>query len=120
MKALTEQELHNLAMNIVGRHLEDVGYEFLAVNSTLKKNPQFVCLKGKSLHFVVVKEIAYPADPLDIDLFMPDLYAMKDHATKFGATTYYAPVGLVNAANRNLPVYLNEEYIVDFSGLIEI
>lgn len=34
---LSEQELHNLAMNIVGKDLEAQGYEFLGVNSKLKK-----------------------------------------------------------------------------------
>jgi len=31
MEKLTKQELHNLAMNIVGKELEEKGYEFLAV-----------------------------------------------------------------------------------------
>ena len=62
MKALTEQELHNLAMNIVGRQLESEGYEFMGVNSKPGKNPQFVCLKEKQLHFIVVRNVAYPDD----------------------------------------------------------
>ena len=60
MKSLTEQELHNLAMNIVGRELEADGFEFMAVNSTLKKHPQFVCLKNKDLHFILVRAVLYP------------------------------------------------------------
>ncbi|QXP51766.1 Na(+)-translocating NADH-quinone reductase subunit F [Cellulophaga sp. HaHa_2_1] len=118
MTTLSEQELHNLAMNIVGKHLEADGFEFLSVNSTLKKNPQFVCLKEKVLHFVVVKAIAYPNDPNDLD--MNTLTKMKDHAEKFEALTYYAGVGLVNAKDHNLPVYLNEDYIVDYDGLVKI
>ena len=50
MQALTEQELHNLAMNIVGRELEADGYEFMGVNSKPGKNPQFVCLKESLLN----------------------------------------------------------------------
>ncbi|WP_430906265.1 Na(+)-translocating NADH-quinone reductase subunit F [Maribacter sp. 2-571] len=120
MKALTDQELHNLAMNIVGHRLEEDGFEFMAVNSELKKNPQFVCLRDKKLHFVVVKSIAYPGDPKDIELYRGDLLKMKEHALKFEADTYFAPVGLVNATDYELPVYLNEEYIVDYDGLIPI
>ena len=120
MKELTEQELHNLAMNIVGRQLEADGFEFMAVNSELKKNPQFVCLKNKKLHFVVVKSISYPGDPKDIEFYRGDLNKMKEHALKFEADTFYAAVGLVNATDYNLPVYLNEEYIVDYDGLIQI
>ncbi|MGB3149548.1 MAG: Na(+)-translocating NADH-quinone reductase subunit F [Maribacter sp.] len=120
MQPLTEQELHNLAMNIVGKYLESDGFEFLTVNSDLKKNPQFVCTKDKKLHFVVVKSIEYPGDPKDLEFYKVDLNKMKEHALKFEARTFYAPVGLVNASDYNLPVYLNEEYIVDYDGLIEI
>ncbi len=117
---LTEQELHNLAMNIVGKKLEADGFEFMSVNSELKKNPQFVCLKEKKMHFIVVKSIAYPGDPKDIEFYRSDLNKMKAHALKFEAETFYAAVGLVNASDYNLPVYLNEEYIVDYDGLIKI
>lgn len=120
MKPLTEQELHNLAMNIVGKQLETEGFEFMAVNSELKKNPQFVCLKEKKLHFIVVKSIGYPGDPREIEFYRADLNKMRDHALKFEADTYYAAVGLVNASDYNLPVYLNEEYIVDYDGLVKI
>ena len=45
MTTLSEQELHNLAMNIVGDKLQGMGYEFVAINSKLKKHPQFVLYK---------------------------------------------------------------------------
>ena len=118
MKALTEQELHNLAMNIVGRELEEAGYEFMGVNSKQGKNPQFVCLKEKQLHFIVVRPISFPKNPAEFD---PKLMKkVKEHALKFEARTYYAGVGLSNAEDRNLPVYLNEKYVVEYEGLIEI
>ena len=49
---LTKQELHNLAMNHVGKDLESRGFEFIAINSSLKKNPQFVCTKNKQVAFI--------------------------------------------------------------------
>jgi len=117
-KLLTQQELHNLAMNIVGRQLEAEGYDFMGVNSKLKKNPQFVCLKEKKLHFIIVRSIAFPNNPREYDaVFMKK---MKDHAEKHEANAYYAGVGLSNAADQNLPVYLNEAYVVDYEGLIRI
>lgn len=118
MKALTEQELHNLAMNIVGRELEAQGFEFMGVNSKPKKNPQFVCLKDKQLYFIVVRNVSFPEDPRGYDESL--MNKVKEHALKFEARTYYAGVGLANAEDRNLPVYLNEAYIVDYEGLIEI
>ena len=105
-------------MNIVGRELEADGFEFMAINSKLKKNPQYVCLKEKMLHFIVVRNVAFPLDPTEYDEAL--MQKIKDHAVKFEARTFFAGVGLSNASDRQLPVYLNEEYIVDYQGLIEI
>jgi len=118
VKPLTVQELHNLAMNIVGRELEVEGFEFMAVNSKPKKNPQFVCLKEKKLHFIVVRNVAYPNNPRKYDAAF--MKKMKENAKKFEAKAYYAGVGLSNAIDQKLPVYLNEDYVVDYDGLIEI
>ncbi|MCR9264892.1 MAG: Na(+)-translocating NADH-quinone reductase subunit F [Flavobacteriaceae bacterium] len=117
-RELSEQELHNLAMNIVGRELEADGYEFMAINSKLKKNPQYVCLKEKILHFIVVRNVEFPHNPRDYDQALME--TVKEHAIKFEAKAYFAGVGLSNASDRNLPLYLDEEYIVDYQGLIEI
>jgi len=64
MEALSEQEIHQLAMDVVGEDLKDKSFEFLTVNSKPKKDPQFVCLKDKSLHFIVVKACLYPKNPI--------------------------------------------------------
>ncbi|TFG76278.1 MAG: Na(+)-translocating NADH-quinone reductase subunit F [Flavobacteriales bacterium] len=118
MRELSAQELYNLAMNIVGRQLEADGYEFMGVNSQPKKNPQFVCLKEKQLHFIIVRMVTYPQDPKRYDqVFMEK---MKANALKFEAKTYYAGVGLANAADLKRPLCLNEAYIVDYDGLIEV
>lgn len=115
---LNKQELHNLAMNIVGKELEDDGFEFLGIKSQLKTNPQFVALKEKKLHFVVVRAITYPNDPKKYDLdFMKKI---KDHALKFNARTFYAGVGIANSQDYEKPVNKEEEYIVNYEGLQEI
>ena len=51
---------------------------------------------------------------------MDNLLKMKEHALKFEADTYYAGVGLVNAKDYNQAVCLNEDYIVDYDGLVKI
>lgn len=117
-KELTEQELHNLAMNIVGDRLVAEGYEFLGVNSKLKKDPQFVALKDKKLHFIIVRVVLYPAEPHAYDpVFMQTI---KTHADKFKARTYYAGVGLGHGEDYSKPVIKNEPYGVAYDGLIEI
>lgn len=118
MTPLTSQELHQLAMNIVGKEMEELGFEFLSINSQPKKDPQFVALKNKYLHFVIVRAITYPANPVDYDqIFMNK---MKDHGVKYKARTYYAGVGLANSKNYEIPVHHEEDHIVNFAGLIEI
>ncbi|WP_031428147.1 hypothetical protein [Flavimarina sp. Hel_I_48] len=112
---LTKQELHNLAMNIVGKDLEDQGYEFLGVNSKLKKDPQFVALKDKILHFVIVRAKSYPDDANAYDpVFMQTI---KQHADKFEAKTFYAGVGLGNAIDYGKPVLKGSDYSVVYNGL---
>lgn len=118
MAQLTDQELHNLAMNIVGKDLEANGYEFLGVNSELSKNPQFVALKDKKLHFIIVRAIEYPFDPAEVDTIF--LQTIKQHALKFEARTFYAGVGLANARDYEVPVDSSEDYVVNYQGLQEI
>lgn len=115
---LSDLEKHQLAMNIVGKELEVENYEFLSVNSQLKKDPQFVCTKEKKLSFIIVKAICYPNDPRDI--VVSNLDKIKTHATSFNATLYYAGVGLANSENYELPLFKNSGYIINFNGLEKI
>ncbi len=117
-EALDAQELHNLAMNIVGKDLEEQGYEFLAVNSTLKKDPQFVALKKGKLFFVLVEAITYPDDPNVFDVVFME--TIKQHAIKFKARTFYAAVGLANATDYELPLSKDADYVVNYPGIKEV
>ncbi|MBV1924119.1 MAG: Na(+)-translocating NADH-quinone reductase subunit F [Flavobacteriaceae bacterium] len=115
---LSEQELHNLAMNIVGKDLEENGYEFMGINSELKKNPQFVALKDKKLHFVIVRAKSHPEDANEYDSDF--MLKMKDHALKFEARTFYAGVGLGHGSDYGKPIVLGEDYTMIYNGLQEI
>ena len=115
MAELSEQELHQLAMNIVGKELENDGFEFLAVNSKLKRNPQFVALKDKQLHFVVVRAITYPNSPKEYDIKLLD--KVKNHAEKFEAITFFAGVGLANSNDYDQPLDSDSDYVVNYNGL---
>ncbi|TQD37719.1 Na(+)-translocating NADH-quinone reductase subunit F [Haloflavibacter putidus] len=118
MANLSKQELHNLAMNIVGKDLEDKGYEFLGVNSAFKKDPQFVALKDKKLHFVIVRAITYPDNPTDYDVIFME--SIKTHAEKFNAKTFYAGVGIANSTDYEKPVSKEEDYVINYKGFKQI
>lgn len=115
-KALTKQELHNLAMNHVGKDLEQRGFEFVAINSQLKKHPQFVCIdKNNQYFFVIVKAVMLPDNPNNYDVIWMETF--KKHAREKNAKVLYAGVGLGNSKGEHLPVYLNEEYLIEYNGI---
>ncbi len=115
-KALTNQELHNLAMNHVGRDLERRGFEFIAVNSKLKKHPQFVCIdKTNQYFFVIVRAVLLPENPNNYDVVWMETF--KQHAREQNAKVLYAGVGLGNPNGEQFPVYLNEEYLIEYQGI---
>jgi hypothetical protein len=115
-KVLTNQELHNLAMNHVGKDLESRGFEFVAINSKLKKHPQFVCMdKNKQYFFVIVRAVMMPENPNNFDLVWMETF--KKHARDKDAKVLYAGVGLGNPKGENYPIYLNEEYLIEYNGI---
>ena len=115
MQKLNEQDLHNRAMEVVGKSLEEDGFEFMTVNSQLKKDPQFVCLKNKKLQFIVVRAILYPNNPLDYDVALMD--KVRSHAEKFEAMTYYAGVGLAHADDYELILTKEAPCAINYQGL---
>jgi hypothetical protein len=115
-KALNEQELHNLAMNIVGKDLEKRGFEFVAVNSKLKKHPQFVCIdKNSQYFFVIVRTVRLPENPNNYNVVWMETF--KNHAREKDAKVLYAGVALGNPDGNDLPIYLNEEYLCEYNGI---
>lgn len=115
-KPLTKQELHNLAMNHVGKELEARGFEFIAVNSQLKRHPQFVCIdKNNQYYFVIVRAVKLPDNPNNYDVVWMETF--KKHAHEKEAKVLYAGIGLGNPNGDHLPIYLNEEYLMEYNGI---
>ncbi|RZS91965.1 Na(+)-translocating NADH-quinone reductase subunit F [Aquimarina brevivitae] len=115
-RILNKQELHNLAMNIVGEELEKKGFEFIAINSQIGKHPQFVCIdKSNQRYFVLVKAVGYPDNPNNYDVIWMESF--KKHAAQHNAKIFYAGVGLRNAEDPNKPILFNQEYVLEYAGL---
>ena len=115
---LTTQETHYLAMNIVGEALEKEGYEFLAINSNLKKNPQFVALKNKETFFVLVRPVT-SVEALEHHQNI-DMGPLLEHAKKNNAKVFYAGVWLGHGLDINKPIIQGEDYSFVYTGLKEI
>ncbi|WP_435261320.1 Na(+)-translocating NADH-quinone reductase subunit F [Tenacibaculum sp. nBUS_03] len=119
MQQLTKQELHNLGMNIVGKKLQEKGYEFVAINSALKKHPQFVLFKkGEPTIFVLVNVTNNIQAPDKYDVLWMETF--KEHAKKQNAKIWYAGIGIANAESIDLPVFKNQPYYVAFNDFITI
>jgi hypothetical protein len=115
-RPLTNQELHNLAMNIVGKDLEARGFEFIAINSQLKTNPQFVCIdKNNIRHFVIVKASKISEFAITYDVIWMETF--KAHARKNNAKVLFAGVGIGNIHNKHTVPNLNEKYLLQYEGL---
>jgi len=115
-RVLTKQELHNLAMNIVGKDLEAKGYEFLAVNSQLKRHPQFVCIdKNNNKYFVIVKVALISDFAITYDVIWMETF--KNHARENNAKVFFAGVGLGNINDKSIFPYLNSAYLLQYEGL---
>ena len=115
MKQLTKQEINQLAMQEVGDYLKSEGYEFLAVNSQMKRSPQFVCVKEKKLFFILVQGSLYPAAPTTFDRDL--VTKVKEHATKNNAALFFAGVGFAHAENYDYPLTKKDPYAINFQGL---
>lgn len=120
MQILTAQELHNLAMNIVGEKLEKMGYEFQSINSQLKRHPQFVLFKkGEPTIFVLVKASNNLQNPND-DYDKIWMETFKQHALKNNAKVWFAGVGIANAESVENPVFKDQPYYVAFEDFVKI
>jgi len=113
----TSQELHQLAMNTVGKQMEKKKFVFLAVNSKMSKSPQFIAQKDGKLSFVLVKFSLYPDDPEEYDVIWME--TIKAHAKEKDARLYFAGVGFGNSENLELSPNKNADLLIKFTGKIE-
>ena len=115
---LTQQESHNLAMNIAGDELQKEGYEFLAINSDIKKNPQFVALKNKETIFVVVRSVTSAEETENYQNL--NMKPILEHANKHNAKVFYTGIWLGHGKDINQPIINGEEYSFAYVGLIKV
>ncbi|MFB0937309.1 MAG: Na(+)-translocating NADH-quinone reductase subunit F [Urechidicola sp.] len=119
LKRLTAQELHNLGMNIIGEKLQKMGYEFVAINSKLKKHPQFVLYKkGEPTIFVLVKVSSNIQQPERYDAIWMETF--KEHAIQQNAKVWFAAIGLANSESVELPVFKDQPYYVAFEDFEKV
>ena len=96
-----------------------MGYEFQAINSQLKRHPQFVLFKkGEAPIFVLVKASNNIQNPEEYDVLWMETF--KEHAKKQNAKVWFAGVGIANAESVENPVFKDQPYYVAFNDFIKI
>jgi len=116
---LKEQDIHQMGMNVVGKHLEQNGFEFLAVKSELGSSPQFVCVKNeKELFFVLVRTVTFPENPQKYDESW--MGKMKKHAIDKKARLLYAGVGIADSDDMMAKPKKGQESFINYKGLVEV
>ena len=71
-------------MNIVGEKLEKMGYELQAINSRLKRHPQFVLFKkGEPTIFVLVKTSSNLQNPNEYDVVWMETFKEQSYNVGF-------------------------------------
>jgi hypothetical protein len=116
---LSRQQIHQIGMNLVGKHLQENDYEFLAVKSDFGQSPQFICLKNeKELFFVLVRTVVFPKNPNAYD--QKWMNKMKQHAIDKKARLLYAGIGLADSNVMMSELEKGKESIVNYQGLVEI
>ena len=114
-KPLSKQEMHNLAMNHVGKDLESRGFEFVAINSKLKKHPQFVCIdKNSQYFFVIVRVVKFPDNPNNYDVVWMETF--KNHAQDKDAKVCMLGLELATLKAMNSPSILMKNTLLNTMG----
>jgi hypothetical protein len=62
-----------------------------------------------------VRAVKLPDNPNNYDIVWMETF--KKHAFEKDAKVLYAGVGLGNPDGEDLPVYLNEEYLIEYNGI---
>ena len=71
--------------------------------------------KTKQYYFVIVRAVILPENPNNYDVVWMESF--KNHARDKDAKVLYAGVGLGNVNGEKLPIYLNQEYLIEYNGI---
>jgi len=75
-----------------------------------------VCIdKNSQYFFVIVKATILPDNANNYDVIWTETF--KKHARENNAKVLFAGVGLGNPKGEDLPIYLNEEYLIEYNGI---
>ncbi|MGB1314127.1 MAG: Na(+)-translocating NADH-quinone reductase subunit F, partial [Bizionia paragorgiae] len=61
------------------------------------------------------KAVILPENPNNYDVIWMESF--KKHARENDAKVLYAGVGLGNPNGEDLPIYLNEDYLIEYNGI---
>lgn len=112
--SFTEEEIHYIGMNFIGEELQKMGFEFLAVNSKLKKHPQFVTYKKNEKNIFIMVQSSLP--PKDYTQIPSIAKKVLEKAIEQDCNFWFAGVGITHANDLSKPPIKGEPYKILFNG----
>ena len=71
--------------------------------------------KNKQYYFVIVRAVILPDNPNNYDVIWMETF--KKHAREKDAKVLYAGVGIGNITGEKEPIYLNQDYLLEYNGI---
>ena len=72
-------------------------------------------IKLKQYYFVIVRAVILPDNPNNYDVIWMETF--KKHAREKDAKVLYAGVGIGNITGEKEPIYLNQDYLLEYNGI---
>lgn len=92
---MTQAEIHDFGVEVVFGSMKKDGYEIVAVNTDISKNPQIIAKKDGNLCFVVVRTACFPKKGEIAS--QEEFLHLLEGAQKHNAIPYFAAVGICYA-----------------------
>lgn len=114
---MTEQEVHELGIDVIYKYTQQEGYEIVAGSTELNQHPQLVLKKNGQLYFVMVK--TGPGDGTHLTYDKDLALQVFNNAKPHNAKVLFAGVGLY-CVGYGFTLVRNQGYKVDFRGFEDV
>lgn len=114
---MTNWELHDLAIQVVSRYLDEHGNQVFSKQPSMAIDPSIWFKDVSGPHFVVLRETRYPST----DAPRPATIAqIKESCAQLSTSGFFASVAVADATDLNLPLYRGHGMHVRFTRLVEL
>lgn len=114
---MSNWELHDFAIQVVSRYLEEQKKKVFSKQPSLEIDPSIWFQDESGPHFVIVRETRYPATEAPKPANSAQI---KASCARLSTSGFFASVAVANAADLTLPLYRGHGMHVRFTGLVDL